>query len=54
MDESILRAIEKNIPLGRVAKPREVASAVEFLVSAKNTYMTRAGIDINGGQYLTG
>lgn len=54
VDESTLRAIEKDIPLGRVAKPREIASAVEFLVSDKNTYMTGAGIDINGGQYLTG
>ena len=54
VDESTLQAIEKEIPLGRVAKPREIASAVEFLVSDKNTYMTGAGIDINGGQYLSG
>ena len=54
VDKSVLEAIEKAIPLGRVAKPEEVASAIEFLVSEKNTYMTGAGIDINGGQYLTG
>ena len=52
--ESVLEVVEKEIPLGRVAKPNEIASAIEFLVSSKNTYMTGAGIDINGGQYLTG
>jgi 3-oxoacyl-[acyl-carrier protein] reductase len=54
VEKSVLETIEKGIPLGRIARPEEVASAIEFLISAKNTYMTGAGIDINGGQYLTG
>ena len=54
VEASALAAIEKEIPLGRVAKPNEIASAIEFLVSEKNTYMTGVGMDINGGQYLTG
>ncbi len=54
VDAPVLEAIEKEIPLGRVAEPKEIASAIEFLISSKNTYMTGAGIDINGGQYLTG
>ncbi len=53
-DESVLRAVEKTIPLGRIAKPKEIASTIEFLISSKNTYMTGAGIDINGGQFLSG
>ena len=54
VEKSVLEAIEEKIPLGRIAKPKEIASAIEFLVSDKNTYMTGAGIDINGGQFLTG
>jgi len=54
VDKSALVAIENGVPLGRIAKPEEIASAIEFLISDKNTYMTGAGIDINGGQYLTG
>jgi len=51
---SVLEMIEKSIPLGRVAKPNDVVSAIEFLISDKNTYITGAGIDVNGGQYLSG
>jgi 3-oxoacyl-[acyl-carrier protein] reductase len=54
VDESVLRDVEKKIPLGRLAKPKEIASAIEFLISSKNTYATGAGIDINGGQFLVG
>ena len=54
VEKSVLEAIEEKIPLGRIARPKEIASAIEFLVSDKNTYMTGAGIDINGGQFLTG
>jgi NAD(P)-dependent dehydrogenase (short-subunit alcohol dehydrogenase family) len=46
--------VEKTIPLGRIAQPEEISSAIEFLISDKNTYITGAGIDINGGQFLSG
>lgn len=51
--ESILSEINQKIPLGRIAKPDEIAAAIEFLISDKNTYMTGSGIDINGGQFLS-
>ena len=35
-----LKAIERSIPLKRVAKPIEIAAAIEFLISDKNTYIT--------------
>jgi len=54
VEESVLVDLEKEIPLGRIARPSDVAAAIEFLVSEKNTYITGTGIDINGGQYLTG
>lgn len=51
---SVLESIESAIPLARIAKPEEVASVIEFLVGKGNTYITGAGIDINGGQFLSG
>jgi NAD(P)-dependent dehydrogenase (short-subunit alcohol dehydrogenase family) len=51
---SIIKSIEAKIPLGRIAKPNEIAPVIEFLVSDKNTYITGSGIDINGGQFLSG
>lgn len=54
VNENKLKEIEEKIPLGRIAKPEEIARAIEFLISPKNTYMTGTGIDICGGQYLNG
>ena len=48
-----LNKIKGTIPLGRIAITEELTSAIEFLVSDKNTYITGSGIDINGGQYLS-
>lgn len=41
--------LEKDIPLGRLAEPSEIANLVEFLVSDRNTYMTGSCIIIDGG-----
>jgi len=40
---------EKDIPLGRLAKPEEIAELVAFLISDRNTYITGATIVIDGG-----
>ena len=48
-----LDKIKGTIPLGRIAITEELTSAIEFLISDKNTYITGSGIDINGGQYLS-
>jgi 3-oxoacyl-[acyl-carrier protein] reductase len=45
----VLAEVEKDIPLGRLADPSEVAEAVAFLASDRNTYMTGARVDVNGG-----
>jgi NAD(P)-dependent dehydrogenase (short-subunit alcohol dehydrogenase family) len=39
-------------PLGRVARPEEVARAVLFLAAEGSEFMTGAIIDINGASYL--
>jgi len=40
------------IPLGRLAQPRDVAKVVLFLVSSLADYVTGQTIDINGGMYM--
>jgi len=52
--KTILNKIVKEIPLKRIAKPIEIAKAIEFLISENNSYMTGCGIDLNGGKFLNG
>lgn len=47
-DEQI-RQISANIPLGRMAEPREIAEVVYFLASEQNTYLTGQKIAVDGG-----
>ncbi len=44
--------IRNQSPIGRVAKPEEVAQAVLFLAAEGSEYMTGAIIDVNGASYL--
>ena len=45
-------AVRNQSPLGRVAKPAEVAHAVLFLASAGAEFSTGTIIDVNGASYL--
>ena len=45
-------AIKNQSPLGRVAKPEEVAYTVLFLAAEQTTFLTGAIIDVNGASYL--
>jgi NAD(P)-dependent dehydrogenase (short-subunit alcohol dehydrogenase family) len=45
-------AIRAQSPLGRVARPEEVAHAVLFLAADGSEFMTGAIIDVNGASYL--
>ena len=45
-------AVRSQSPLGRVAKPEEVAHAVLFLASAGAEFSTGTIIDVNGASYL--
>ncbi|WP_447984317.1 SDR family NAD(P)-dependent oxidoreductase [Nitrospira sp. Nam74] len=44
-----LEAISKQIPLGRLAEPAEIADCIAFLCSPKNSYITGQVIVIDGG-----
>lgn len=41
-----------NIPIGRIAKPVEVAKVVAFLASEDSLYITGQTINVNGGMYF--
>lgn len=43
---------ESRIPIGRVAKPEEIAGIVVFLASAPASYITGATIDATGGMLM--
>lgn len=44
-----LRSIEERIPLGRLAEPEEIATAVFFAGNENNTYLTGQDIIVDGG-----
>jgi len=43
------RRNEERVPLGRLAKPEEVAAVVLFLASEQASYVTGAIIPMDGG-----
>ncbi len=44
--------IVASIPMGRLAKPEEIAAAVAFLASDEAGYITGANISVNGGMHM--
>jgi 3-oxoacyl-[acyl-carrier protein] reductase len=51
LKEETKQAILAKVPLKRLGKPSEVASAVEFLASDKASYITGTTLHVNGGMY---
>jgi 3-oxoacyl-[acyl-carrier protein] reductase len=49
LSEDFKQSAVKNIPLGRVGSPEEVASAVRFLASDEASYITGHVLNVNGG-----
>jgi acetoacetyl-CoA reductase len=48
----VLDKLVASIPIGRLAKPAEIAALVGFLASEEAGYITGANIAINGGMYM--
>jgi 3-oxoacyl-[acyl-carrier protein] reductase len=42
----------KNIPMGRLGTPKEVANTIMFLASDVSSYITGQSISVNGGTYM--
>jgi acetoacetyl-CoA reductase len=52
MDEKVRNSIISGIPMRRMAQPAEIASAVAFLVSDANGYVTGSNLQVNGGLFM--
>lgn len=52
VNPEILDNIIKQIPIGRLAEPQEIARAVAFLADYNSGYITGSNFSINGGQYM--
>jgi acetoacetyl-CoA reductase len=48
----VRETIVQQIPVGRLALPREIAWAVSFLVAEESGYITGANLPVNGGLYM--
>lgn len=49
VDEKVLASIIAKVPVGRLGKPEEVASVVEFLSRQSSGFITGETISVNGG-----
>ena len=52
LTDKVKEELSKNIPLGRMGEPEDIANAVEFLVSDKAAYITGQVICVDGGMAI--
>ncbi len=52
MPERVLESVIALIPVGRLGRPQEIGSLVNYLVSDDAAFMTGAVLTINGAQYI--
>ncbi len=52
LPEEQKEVLMKQIPLGRLGAPEEIAAAVSFLASSGAAYVTGSTLDVNGGMYM--
>lgn len=50
--EDVKQEMMKNIPLQRLGQPKDIADAVEFLISDRASYIIGQVISVNGGFYM--
>jgi 3-oxoacyl-[acyl-carrier protein] reductase len=52
LPEKVREELAKQIPMGRLGNPDDVAESVLFLVSESSGYITGQVINVNGGMYM--
>ena len=52
LPEEVKKAFLEAIPLKKFGLPKDVASAVEFLLSEEAAYITGQVVSVNGGMYM--
>jgi 3-oxoacyl-[acyl-carrier protein] reductase len=52
MSEERRQAWAKDIPVGRLGRPQDIAAAITFLCSEDAGYITGEEIDVNGGMHM--
>ena len=50
--EKVLESIVSTIPVGRLGKPKEIASMCTYLASDEAAFITGATMTVNGAQYI--
>jgi NAD(P)-dependent dehydrogenase (short-subunit alcohol dehydrogenase family) len=51
-DLEFVRKFSERTPLARLAEPKELKSALRFLLDPENSYLTGQNIDVDGGYKL--
>jgi 3-oxoacyl-[acyl-carrier protein] reductase len=52
LGDALKAKITESVPLKRIGKPSEIASAVRFLTSDDAGYITGHVLDVNGGMFM--
>ena len=52
LSDEVKENIRKNIPLGYMGEPKDIANAVAFLVSDGASYITGQTLSVDGGMYM--
>ncbi len=52
LSPEVKETLQKQIPLGRLGQPADIAAAVRFLVSAEAAYITGHVLHVNGGMLM--
>lgn len=50
--EEVVGQVTRDIPLGRITRPEEIAAAVVFLLSDRAAAITGQSLDVNGGNWF--